>query len=419
MSADDFRAAAYPFDRSWAPEPDWKPSSDWHTDRSWAPDKGWSRFTEPPRRRQDNGGASFVAWEPKPERVPEVDQPSPGLFKRPAKLEPGFHIMQRSMSFEQLLAHLFPEKTHSYLISRLKALNPTHAQGFKAGEIFVIGDLLNPTACLREEAELMAAAAQVRTALEPLSEEEADFMVRHQAEIANILGGAGTSLGLTKDVLDKGLRQIGETLRDIEYLHQTEFATHGHLRSHNFFVSRRQLLSHLDSQLKATFMNKQLNLGHHPLLHRDLGISTRSLVHHWSRSGAPGQIPGYATHIEEVAKAARYLKYGGYIGIGFGATASALKVQEVCRTGESEACERIRFTETGSFAGGVAGGAAGAWIGSNAAAILCAGIGAATAGTGTVACGLVILGAGSYLGGKGGETGGEWLGEFIYKKSKS
>jgi len=418
MSADDFRAAAYPFDRSWAPEPDWKPSSDRHTDRSWVPDKGWSRFTEPPRRRQDNGGASFVAWEPKPERVPEVDQPSPGLFKRPAKLEPGFHIMQRSMSFEQLLAHLFPEKTHSYLISRLKALNPTHAQGFKAGEIFVIGDLLNPTACLREEAELMATAAQVRTALEPLSEEEADFMVRHQAEIANILGGAGTSLGLTKDVLDKGLRQIGETLRDIEYLHQTEFATHGHLHSHNFFVSRRQLLSHLDSQLKATFMNKQLNLGHHPLLHRDLGISTRSLVHHWSRSGAPGQIPGYATHIEEVAKAARYLKYGGYIGIGFGATASALKVQEVCRAGDTEQCKKVRFTETGGFVGGLTGGAAAGWLLSGGTAgSVCTALGIA-GGVGGVVCGLVVVGAASYAGGKGGEWAGEIAGEKIYERSR-
>ncbi|KWR76441.1 hypothetical protein [Pseudomonas sp. PI1] len=415
MSADDFRAAAYPFDRSWAPEPDWKPSSDWHTDRSWAPDKGWSRFTEPPRRRQDNGGASFVAWEPKPERVPEADRPAPGLFKRPAKLEPGLHIVQRSMSFEQLLAHLFPEKAHSYLISRLKALNPTHAQGFKAGEIFVIGDLLNPTACLREEAELMAAAAQVRTALEPLSEEEADFMVRHQAEIANILGGAGTSLGLTKDVLDKGLRQIGETLRDIEYLHQTEFATHGHLRSHNFFVSRHQLLTHLDSQLKATFMNKQLNLGHHPLLHRDLGISTRSLVHHWSRSGAPGQIPGYATHIEEVAKAARYLKYGGYIGIGLGGTASALKVQEVCRGGETEACKKARFTETASFFGGIGLGGLGTAATTASAPYLCGAIGFASAGAGGFVCSLVLIGIGSYISGKGGEWGGEMAGEEIYR----
>ena len=46
-----------------------------------------------------------------------------------------------------------------------------------------------------------------------------------------------------------------------------------------------------------------------------------------------GEIPGYATHMGEVSKAAKYLKYGGCIGIALTGTASAMKVQEVCRTG--------------------------------------------------------------------------------------
>ncbi|MCO7635168.1 PAAR domain-containing protein, partial [Pseudomonas guariconensis] len=61
----------------------------------------------------------------------------------------------------------------------------------------------------------------------------------------------------------------------------------------------------------------------------------KRVVHHWKKAGGPGQIPGYATHLEEVAKTARYLKYGGYVAIGLGATSSYLKVQEVCRAGES------------------------------------------------------------------------------------
>ena len=145
------------------------------------------------------------------------------------------------MSGERVLALLFTDKPHSHLVNRIKALNPTFAQGFKAGEMFILGNLLNPTACLREEADLMAAAAKVRDALEPLSEAEADFMARHQAEIALMLGGAGASLGLGTDVLKKGLRQVGETLRDIEYLHQREFVTHGHLQSSQFFTGRQQL----------------------------------------------------------------------------------------------------------------------------------------------------------------------------------
>ena len=39
-------------------------------------------------------------------------------------------------------------------------------------------------------------------------------------------------------------------------------------------------------------------------LKTDLGISSRSLVHHWDKAGAPGQIPGYANHVNATSRAA-------------------------------------------------------------------------------------------------------------------
>jgi uncharacterized membrane protein len=333
-------------------------------------------------------------------------------------LPPGFYVVPRSMSGEQVLTKLFADTPHGHLVSRVKALNPTFAEGFKAGEMFVLGNLINPTACLREEADLMAAAAKVRTALEPLSESEADFMARHQAEIAMMVGGASQSLGIGTAMLGKGLKQIESTLRDIEFLHQREFATHGHLRSQQFFTSRQQLYRQLDNQLKATFLGKQLGLGNYPTLRKDLGISTRSVVHHWSKGGAPGQVPGYATHMDEIAKAAKYLKYGGYVGIALGGTASALKVREVCQAGETQACQKIRFTETGSFAGGLAGGTAAAAITSPLAGSICTAIGLASGGLGGIVCGLVVVGGASVAGGAGGLWAGELAGEKVYEKSQ-
>lgn len=318
------------------------------------------------------------------------------------------------MSGEQVLAELFASAPPG-LIDRIKALNPTFGQGFKAGEMLVLGNLLNPTACLREEADLMAAAAQVCDALKPLSEDEANFMVRHQAEIARMVGGASESLGVGKDVAEQGLKQIEGTLRDLEFLHQREFLAHGHLQSPHFFASRSRLYRQLDNQLKATFLGKQLGLGGYPALRRDLGISTRSLVHHWSRGGVPGQIPGYATHMEQIAKAAKYLKYGGYIGIGLAGTSTVLKVQEVCRAGETEACRKIRFTETGSFAGSLGGGGAGAWVGGAGATAVCAAIGIGSAGLGGIVCGLVVVGGASFVGGALGGAGGETAGETLYE----
>lgn len=45
-----------------------------------------------------------------------------------------------------------------------------------------------------------------------------------------------------------------------------------------------------------------------------LGISTKSLVHHWNKAGAPSQILGYATHVEATSRAAKYMYAGGYKG---------------------------------------------------------------------------------------------------------
>ena len=423
MGKDNLKHPAYPLDQGWSPDTDWQTDGIAARDLSWGADRGWGRQAEPSRPKPGNGGASFAAWEQagreqKAESTTELTKRLPADTLKSSPLPPGFYVVPRSMSGGQVLARLFADAPHKHLVSRIRALNPTFDQGFKAGEMFVLGNLLNPTACLREEADLMAAAAQVRTALAPLSKEEADFMVTHQAEIALMVDGASQSLGLGNDMLGQGLRQIEATLRDIEYLHQREFSTHGHLRSQQFFATRQQLYRQLDSQLRATFLGKQLGLGSYPALRSDLGISPQSLVHHWSKSGAPGQIPGYASHLEEVARAAKYLKYGGYIGIALGGTASSLKVQEVCRAGETQACERVRFTETGSFVGGVAGGTLAASLTSPVVGSICAAIGISSGGLGGFVCGLVVAGAASFVGGAGGSAGGEWIGDFLYVQAK-
>ncbi|MNJ34323.1 hypothetical protein D3C77_290310 [compost metagenome] len=338
--------------------------------------------------------------------------PASAMSGAPGTLEPGFHVVPRSMSGQQVLAQLGGESR--YLSARLQRLNPTFAEGFKAGELFVIGDPDNGTSCTREEAQLMAAAAQVREALAPLDEEEANFMVRYQGEIAGLFSSASQSMGVGKDMLGHGLSQVENSLRALEQLHQRSFSTYGHLNSPQFFASRQQLYRQLDAQLKAAFLNKPLNLGSYDSLRRDLGISTKSLVHHWSRAGAPGEIPGYATHLEQVSRTAKYLKHGGYVGIALGGGASVLKVQEVCRAGETEECKKIRFTEAGSFSGGLAGGAAGAYLGGKTAVAVC-GVAAAAGGIGLAVCGIVLVGGGSLAGGSGGGSFGEWLGDKIYE----
>nr|WP_248921148.1 PAAR domain-containing protein [Pseudomonas entomophila] len=327
----------------------------------------------------------------------------------PSVLQPGFYIVPRSMTGEQVLQQLATMQG-TLPMSLVRRLNPTFDQGFKAGELFVLGAADNSFACTREEADLMAAARSARESLAILSEEEADFMMQHIGEVAGVLSGASLSMGVGKDMLARGIGQVGDTLKGIERLHQREFALHRHLNSPQFFAERKVLYEQLNAQLRSAFLGKYLDLGRHESLRKGLGISTKSLVHHWSKAGAPGAIPGYATHLDEVAKMAKYLKYGGHVAVGIGATSSYMKIYEACRAGETEECKKVRLTESGSFTGALGGGAVGAWGGQMASKYVCF-----LGPLGKAVCGIAMVGTGSFVSSTVFGQVGEKVGEVIYE----
>lgn len=331
------------------------------------------------------------------------------VWATPGGLEPGFHIVRSSTSFPQLLMQLF-EKHGALPVARLQRLNPTFAQGFKAGEIFVIGDPDNGYTCTREEAELMAAAERARAALGDLTREEANFMMRYQAEIAGLLSDVSLAMGVSQAMMAKSLNELKSTLLHIEKLHQAQFTTHGNLTSQAFFAERKKLFKELDAKLRTSFLNKQLNLGSYDTLRRDLRISSKSLIHHWSKAGVAGQIPGYATHLDKLASMSKYLQAGGRVGVVLGGAGSFLKIREACTAGDDVACKKIKFTESGSFAGGLAGGATGGAVGRAVAGFACIGLGPASA-----ACSIVVTGVSALGTSVAGMSGGEQIGEELYE----
>jgi hypothetical protein len=334
---------------------------------------------------------------------------------KPQPQEPGFYVVPKSTTREQLEAALFSVRNPA-VISKFESLNP-HLGDVKAGSMIVLSDP-NNLQCTREEALLMEAAAKTNEALQPLSADEADFMARHRDEIETFLAQGSTAIGMGEAMFAKNLEDVKTTLRDIEALHQRAFQKDGHLRSPAFFAERKHLLGQLNTRL-TTMTRKSIGLPDHPNLKSALGISSRSLVHRWTKAGAAEQIPGYATHIAGVAKAAKVVKYGGWIGTALGGGASYLKVQEVCAAGNTEACARIQYTETGSFTGGVAGGAlAGAVLTGPAVGTLCVALGVPTGGLATLACGVIAVGAGSLAGGAVFGAAGEKLGDVIYETSR-
>jgi hypothetical protein len=75
------------------------------------------------------------------------------------------------------------------------------------------------------------------------------------------------------------------------------------------------------------FTRRGAGLAEHPNLKSALGISSRSLVHHWSQAGVAGNLPGHATHINALARASKLIAAGGWIGTAVGGGASYLRVQ--------------------------------------------------------------------------------------------
>ena len=239
-------------------------------------------------------------------------------------------------------------------------------------------------------------------------------MVEHHEVVRGFLADASTAVGIGSTMVEDHLKRTQSVLVELETLHVRTFQERGGLQGSEFFAKRKQLLTRLDNSM-GPLVRKGVRIADHPKLKSALGISSRSLVHHWSKAGVAGGIPGYATHIQSVARASTYMRVGGFVGIALGASASALKVQETCRIDTALECKKVKFTEGGNFVGSVAGG----WLGGAAAgagaSTFCVAVGAGTAGVGGILCALVVIGAGASIVGLGGAKAGEHIGEFIYE----
>ncbi|WP_205300742.1 PAAR domain-containing protein [Pantoea sp. Ap-967] len=194
---------------------------------------------------------------------PTALQPS----SAPQAMEPGFYIVPRCMTYQEVLTELGAPQANLPR-SILERLNPTYQKGFKAGEIFVIGDGLSRPVCTQQELYAMSAATTVREDLARMTPEEAEFMMQHQAEIAGLLSDVSLAMGVSQAMMAKALDNLTTTLRSIERLHQQQFAKHGHLRSPEFFEARQKLFKQLDANLKLTFLNKHMQLGTYDTLRR-------------------------------------------------------------------------------------------------------------------------------------------------------
>lgn len=328
--------------------------------------------------------------------------------------EPGFYIVPRSTTRQQLIAELFGEAPSPEVMRKFNGLNGSLGEDIvKAGQMVVLGDPRNYM-CMREEAHLMEAAEEVAVALADLTPEDADFMNKYHGEIASFLGSTSTWAGVTMTVMEKHLEKLTEKMMEGVSIHQNAFARDKHFKGAEFTTAREKWISELDSQLLNSRRIRSLTtLGDHPKLKKALGISTKSLAYHWKKAGGIGDIPGYSKHIEAMAKATRYMKNGGYLAIGLGFTSSLTAIQEICTNGSAEECKMISLSEGGKFIGSASLGYAAGIIAGHVAPKLCLVLG--FNGVGKSLCTGFSIGAGTWGGTEFGGWSGEKAGTLIYE----
>lgn len=95
------------------------------------------------------------------------------------------------------------------------------------------------------------------------------------------------ALGVGSSMVENHLTRTTSVLVDLEKLHVKTFQAHGNLQGAEFFAKRQKLLTQLDNSL-GPLVRKGVSIADHPKLKKALGISSRSLVHHWSKAGVSG-----------------------------------------------------------------------------------------------------------------------------------
>ncbi|UWS30811.1 hypothetical protein [Erwinia pyrifoliae] len=328
------------------------------------------------------------------------------------QIAPGYCVVERPGNLDFQARELFRD-IRSPAASMFMKLN-ADTQWLKPGQLLIVADP-DTTAPVTTQMlhKLRQAKQNTNNALIGVSTEDAGFLQKHYGMIAGLTSAGDKIFGTAGDVGEKYFSAIEQTLKKIEASYQNQYRTQGSLIGQQFYAERNQLLN----QLKE-LVNKPLvkSLARHSVkfrpyedMRRALNLSSRSIVHEWSTAGVTG-IPGYSTYVGNAAKAARFLKYGGYIGIGFAFAGTTNDVADACTKGREGECGKVAFREYGKFGATTAIGMGAGAIGSVGGIGVCAAVGIATAGVGGLACAAV----GSIAAGYAGSQAADWGMETLY-----
>ncbi|AZE93180.1 hypothetical protein C4J95_1054 [Pseudomonas orientalis] len=321
--------------------------------------------------------------------------------------QPQVFTNTRTQTFESLRAGL---QLSGIADRKFIALNGHIANSVVvAGELVILGDLSTPSST-SQEAYMMTKANEVHIALLSNNIGADDFLLDNYELLKSMLAHGSLGAGVVSDAWSRHLEAIRKSLLNIEKLHNDYLRSGSSTARDRFFTERAFLLGKLASQLDSVAAYGA-GLQKDGTLKRMLGISTKSFMH-------KGEIDGYAAKINGVAKAAKIVKRGIYIGVALEVSSAALSIQKACLLGREQECRKAKYVEGSSLAFGLGAGAIGATAGGYAAVLGCVFVlGIATGGPGALVCGVVGGAVGGWGGGEIGSITGERLGDFLYGKS--
>ncbi|MBW1214636.1 hypothetical protein KYI92_14330 [Pantoea allii] len=316
-----------------------------------------------------------------------------------SNVEPGFCVVQRPGRLTEQAMFLFGNRNFP-AINYFLELNADVVWA-KPGQMLIVADPNgnnNPTVINA----LNVAKKQTNNSLSTMSVEDANFFHRHYDSIAAITNFMDKGLGLIGDAGEKYFSEIGNKLKAIENAYRNQYLTAGTLIGEQFFIERRRLFNELEELLNR-FSRLALRLRPYEQLKHALNLSSSSIVHDWQTAGV-GAIRGYSTYVDAAAKAAKFMKYGGWVAIGFSALNTTNDVYKGCTVDREHECTKVAVKEYSRFAGSTLAGFYGGALSASLATGACVALGVATGGVGALACGIIGGAAGGY---GFGEAGGK------------
>ncbi len=269
-------------------------------------------------------------------------------------IAPGYCVVERPGTLDYQARELFRDirSPATQLFMKLNA----DTRYLRPGQILIVADPDTPPRLTMHMLNtLRQAKNKTNAAFIGVNSDDASFMHRHYGLIAALTGAGDKIFSTAGDVGERYFRAIEQTLKKIEVSYQNQFRTQGTLIGQQFFVERNQLLSQLkelvNKPLLKSLARYTVKFRQYENLKRALNLSSKSIVHEWSTAGLGG-IPGYSYYVGNAARAARFLKMGGYIGIGFGFARTTNDVVNACTTGREGECKKLAFKEYTKFVAG-------------------------------------------------------------------